>query len=341
VKSAHFVAYVFALAVVAVTIRGQTNEWAPPLTPYGKPDLNGVWLNNSATPLERPPELAGRPFLTDEEVAELKQRAARLFNVNSNADFAGADNFFLALLANPDQYKNPNVTGSAAAMIQREIENRTSLIMNPSDGRIPPMTPEGRERLIASPAPNGAGQQRPPTGPADLSNALRCITYGTPRLGVQNINAAGPLGYYQIFQTPGYLVLFLEAIHEARIVPLDGRPHVPQAIRQWSGDSRGRWDGDTLTVETTNFSPNSRFMGSAQNLRLVERFRRSAPDRIEYEITVEDPTTWTAPWTVLIRLKRSSDTIYEYACHEGNYHTMEGILGAARADGKAVQEGQK
>lgn len=337
-KSKRFVTCVFALAIVPAMSLGQTNGWTPPLTTYGKPDLNGVWLNNSATPLERPPQLAGRPFLTDEEVVELKKRAARLFDVKSNADFAGADNYFLALLANPDQYKNPNVTGSAAAMIPREIEHRTSLIVNPSDGRIPPMTPEGRERLARSPTPNAAGQQHPPAGPEDLSNALRCITYGMPRLGVQNINSAGPLGYYQIFQSADYLVLFLEAIHEARIVPLDGRPHVPQTIRQWIGDSRGRWEANTLIVETTNFSSKSRFMGSAENLRVVERFTRAAPDRIDYEITVEDPTTWTAPWTVLIRLKQSNDKIYEYGCHEGNYYTMEGMLGAARADEKALKE---
>ena len=167
---------------------------------------------------------------------------------------------------------------------------------------------------------------------------MRCITYGTPRLGVQNINAAGPMGYYQILQTPGHLVLILEAIHEARIIPLDGRPHLPQTMRQWTGDSRGRWEGNTLIVETTNFSPKSRFMGSAENLRVVERFTRAAADTINYEITLEDATTWTKPWTVLIRLKRTQDKIYEYACHEGNYHTMEGILGAARADEKAAEE---
>ena len=165
---------------------------------------------------------------------------------------------------------------------------------------------------------------------------MRCITYGMPRIGVQNINAAGPLGYYQILQTPQHLVLLLEAIHEARVIPLDGRPHIPQTMRHWTGDSRGRWEGNTLVVDTTNFSPKSSFMGSAENLRVVERFTRAAADTLDYEITLDDPTTWTQPWTVLIHLKRSRDTLYEYACHEGNYVTMEGILGASRADEKAA-----
>jgi hypothetical protein len=309
-------------------------------TPWGDPDLQGVWLNNSATPLERPKELEGRPLLTDEEVAELKKRAARLFDVNANADFAGGDNYFLALLANPQQYKNPNATANVGAMVEREIENRTSLIVNPADGRIPPLTPEGRKRNARFPAANSTGPY-PPAGPEDLSSALRCITYGVPRLGTTNINGAGPLGYYEIVQAPGYVVLLLEQIHEARIIPLDGRPHLSQDLRQWNGDSRGRWNGDTLTVDTTNFSPQSNFMGAAENLHLVERFTRVAADTIDYEITLNDPTTWTKPWTAVIHLNRSHDTIYEYACHEGNFFTMEGILGAARADEKAAEEAAK
>jgi hypothetical protein len=319
---------------------GTTKTWTPPVTPYGQPDLQGVWWNKSATPLERPKELEGRQFLTDEEVAELKKRATRLFDVNGNADFAGGDNYFHALLANPDQYKNPNATGSVTVMVERELENRTSLIVDPLDGKIPPFTAEGQERRTRSPVPNAAGPG-PVAGPEDLSNALRCITYGMPRLGVANINSAGPLGYYHILQAPGYVVLVLEAIHETRIIPLDGRPHLSSGVRQWSGDSRGRWDGNTLVVDTTNFSPQSNFMGAAESLHVVERFTRVAADTINYEITLNDSTTWTKPWTALIRLKRTHDKIYEYACHEGNYHTMEGILGAARADEKAAQEAAK
>ena len=333
VGSKEFLASLGVLAVVIapVSAAGQVNAWTPPLTSDGRPDLQGVWLNQSATPLERPKELAGRQFLTDEEVAEFKRRAARLFDTKTDSDFPGADNFFHALLANPERFENPNATGNSSVMIERTIDNRTSLIVDPADGKIPPMTGEGQRRLASTPPPNAAGG-KPVAGPEELSNAMRCITYGTPRLGVQNINAAGPMGYYQILQTPGHVTLTLEAIHETRIIPLDGRPHLPAGLRQWSGDSRGRWEGNTLVVDTTNFSPQSNFMGAAENLHVIERFTRVAADMLQYEITVDDSTTWTKPWTVMIRLKRTEAAIYEYACHEGNVLTMEGILGASRAD---------
>jgi hypothetical protein len=317
-----------------------TSAWKAPRTADGQPDLQGVWLNRSATPLERPKALEGRAFLTDEEVAELRRRAARLFSGGVNSDFGGGDNVFLAALANADRYENPNSTGGSEGMIEREFDNRTSLIVDPADGRIPAMTPEGRERVARTPPPNAGAGQRPPAGPEDLSNAMRCITYGIPRLGLNNINSAGPLGYYQILQVPGYVVLVLEAIHEVRIVPLD-RPHLPPDIRQWSGDPRGRWEGDTLVVETTNFSPRSSFMGSADGLHLVERLTRVAPDTIDYEITISDPATWTGPWTVLVRLRRSQDRLYEYACHEGNHDVMHSMLAAARAEDGAAGEALK
>src|SRR4051812_13518056 len=244
--------------------KAAAKAWTPPMTPYGQPDLRGVWENKSATPLERPSELAGKPFLTDQEVAELKKRAARIFDPNGNADFAGGDGFFLALLANPERYTNPNVTGSVTAMVERSFDNRTSLIVDPSDGKIPPLTAEGRTRVAATPAPNAA-PRHPAAGPEDLPNALRCITYGMPRLGVTNLNAAGPLGYYQIVQAPGYVALFLEAIHETRIIPVNGSAHLPASVRQWSGDSRGHWEGNTLVVDTTNFSPKSYFLGATDN----------------------------------------------------------------------------
>ena len=323
------------------TATATARAWAPPRTADGQPDLQGVWLNNSATPLERPKALEGKQLLTDEEVAELKKRAARLFYGTGNSDFAAGDNLFLAVLENSELYKNPNATGGAHEMVERRFDNRTSLIVDPPDGKIPPLTLEGQARSARTPTPAGAGQ-RPVAGPEDLSNGLRCITYGTPRLGANNISGAGPLGYYQILQGPGYVALTLEAIHEARIIPLDGRPHLPRNVRQWSGDSRGRWEGNTLVVDTTNFSPVSTFMGSAENLHLLERFTRVAPDTIDYEITLNDPTTWTKPWTAVIRLKQTREKIYEYACHEGNDYTMQGMLGAARAQEKdTAGEGAK
>ena len=329
--------FVLIAVELLLPIRAAGQTWTPPMTPYGQPDLQGVWENKSATPLERPKELAGRPFLTDQEVAELKKRADRLFDVNGNSDFAGGDNFFLALLANPERYTNPNVTGSVTAMVERPFDNRTSLIVDPPDGKIPPLTAEARKRVAEAPAPNAA-PRHPAAGPEDLPSALRCITYGMPRLGITNLNAAGPLGYYRIVQSPGYVALFLEAIHETRIIPLNGGPHLPPSVRQWSGDSRGHWEGNMLVVDTTNFSPKSYFLGSTENLHVVERFTRAAADTINYEITLDDSTTWTKPWTAVIRLKQTDDKIYEYACHEGNFSTMEGILGAARADEKAAED---
>jgi hypothetical protein len=219
-------------------------------------------------------------------------------------------------------------------MVEREFDNRTSLIVDPPDGKIPPLTAEAQQRQAAAEA-----RQRFPAGPEDINNALRCVTFGVPRLGGNF--GAGPYSYYQILQTPGYVVITPEIIHDARIIPLDGRPHLSPSIRQWNGDSRGRWEGKTLVVDTTNFSPQSNFMGSAENLHLVERLTRVAPDTIQYEITLDDPTTWTKPWTAAIHLKQTPNNIYEFACHEGNLQVMVGMLAGARAEEKAAEEAAK
>jgi hypothetical protein len=329
-----------ALALAAVPASAQPSPpggnnaaWTPLRTPDGHPDLQGVWLNNSATPLERPKAFEGKPRLSDEEVAELRKRAARIFDASVNSDFAGGDGFYLALLVNPDRYRNPAATGGSTEMIEREIDERTSLIQDPPDGRIPPLTPEGQQRIASRPAPVGGGL-RVPAGPEEFSPALRCLTYGVPRFGAGNVANAGSLGYYEIVQTKDYVVLMLEAIHEARIIPLAGQPHLPESLRLWGGDPRGRWEGDTLVVETTNFAPYVNFLGSAEHLNLVERFTRTAADTLTYEITLNDPTTWTTPWIVVIRLKQSSDRLFEYACHEGNYDVMRSMLLGARAQEK-------
>ena len=301
-----------------------TGAWTPPLAADGHPDLQGVWLNNSATPLERPKALEGRATITDEEVAELRRRADRLFK-NTNADFAGGDAVFLSALANIERFTSTTATGSTNEMIDREFDNRTSLVVDPPDGRIPPLTDAAQQRRAALDA-----ARRRAEGPEDCTLVERCLTYGMPRVSGTN-TGAGPLGYYQIVQAPGHVVLFLEAIHEARIVSLDGRPHLPDAVRLWQGDSRGRWEGSTLVVDTTNFSPRNNFMGSSERLHLVERLTRVAPDRIDYALTIEDPGTWTKPWTVVIRLKRSTQHLFEYACHEGNYEIVRGMFAAARA----------
>ena len=218
-------------------------------------------------------------------------------------------------------------------MIDRWFENRTSLIVDPPDGKIPPMTPEAQHRLSETPGALGAGL-RPPARASELNNALRCITAGVPRLGGRY--GAGDFGYYQIVQSPGYVVLLMEVMHETRVIPLDGRPHLPATIRSWDGDPRGHWEGNTLVVDTTNFSSKSNFLGSAENLHLTERFTRVAPDEIDYEITMTDPTTWTRSWTALVRLKQSHEKIYEFACHEDN-RPLEGILAGARAQEKSAE----
>jgi hypothetical protein len=332
--------------------------WKPSLTPDGQPDLQGVWSDTSITPLERPRVLGERKTLTDAEVAQLKERAERLFN-NRDSDFIPGDNLFLALWADAETVHNPNSTGSVLNMVPRDFDNRTSLITDPLDGRLPPVTPEGRRRQSeglasnfttpwqfgaassatpssatpSSATPSSATSQAPrrlPNGPEDLSNVLRCVSWGVPKIA-GNINYTS---YQQIVQGPGYVVLLSEVNHEARMIPLDGRPHLPQGMRQLNGDSRGHWEGNTLVVETTNFSPRSFFMGSADGLHLTERFTRTGTTTMDYEVTVSDPTTWTKPWTALIRLKATDDRMIEFACHEGNLHVVRGILGGARAEEK-------
>jgi hypothetical protein len=317
--------------------------WKPPLTADGQPDLQGVWSDASVTPLERPRALADRKLLTDAEVAQLKARSERLFN-NRESDFIPGDNLFLALWADADAVHNPNATGSVLNMVPREFDNRTSLITDPPDGRLPPLTPEGRRRQSeglasnlttpwqfgAAPSAAAPSPRRSPESAADLSNILRCVSWGVPKIA-GNINYTS---HQQIVQGPGYVVLLSEVNHEARMIPLDGRPHLPQRLRQLNGDSRGHWEGNTLVVETTNFSPRSFFMGSADGLHLTERFTRTSAHTMDYELTVSDPTTWTRPWTALIRLKAVDEPLIEFACHEGNEHVVRGILGGSRAEEK-------
>ena len=204
--------------------------------------------------------------------------------------------------------------------------------MDPPDGKIPPLTAEARRRREI------AAATRRTDGPEDLGGAFRCIAWGVPRLGGRY--GAGDLGYYQIVQTPGYVLLFMETGHEARIIPL-GRPHLPPGTGQWSGDSRGRWEGNTLIIDTINFSPKSNFMGSAENLHLIERLTRVSADTIRYEMTFDDPTTWTRPWTAEMPLKRTDQALYESACHEGNFEMVKGVLSAARADEKRAPDSPK
>ena len=273
---------------------------AVPHQPWGDPDLEGVWTYATMTPLERPRDLAAKSVLSDAEAAEYeRQTLARQATTNNTAG--------------PDWW-DPGT--------RRLVDRRTSLIVDPDDGRLPPLTDEAKQRAAAR------AQARPrnalPDGPEDLGLNVRCLvwaTAGPPILpGVYNNNV-------QFVQTRGAIAIVNEMIHDARIVPMDGRPH--GAVRRWMGDSRGRWDGATLVVDTTSFSEKADFRGAAEHLHLVERFTRVDADTIDYRFTVEDPTTWTRPWTAAFPLKKTTQPMYEYACHEGNARSMEGILRAA------------
>jgi hypothetical protein len=307
-----------------------SRSWVVPRTADGRPDLQGVWENNSATPLERPRQLADKPRLSDEELESMKRLAATLFGPDAEATFGDA--LYQTLLVNTAP-RGLGATGSYSQnwLPDRYFEHRTSLIVDPADGRLPPPTPAGAKRRAAA-----AGQfGRVGASAQDLSLQDRCIHYGFPDL------FAAYMAVYRIVQTPEYVAIQMEKIHDARIIPLDGRPHVSSALRNYLGDSRGRWEGDTLVVETTNFHPKGNPMGgystlSDENLRLVERFRRVADDTIEYTFTVDNPTMWTKPWTAVINWKRSRGELHEYACHEGNY-SMRGMLSAARAEEAAKQ----
>jgi hypothetical protein len=311
------------LAGMLTTAPAVGQSWTPARNGFGQPDLEGVWLSNAATPLERPKALEGRDRLTDAEVAEFKRRAARLFAEDGGSDFAVGDGIFQALLTNPTRYTNPNATHGSDGMIDLMFDNRTSLVINRPDGRLPQVTPEGRKRQQAA----AAAFQRPLV-PADVGTALRCVSWGVPRVGGRY--GSGDLSYYQIIQAPDHVVLYAETGHEARVIPLDGRPHVNAGLTQWNGDSRGRWDGTILVVETRNFSTKSFFMGAAERLTLVERFTRTGPDAIQYQVTVTDPTTWAEPWSAMLPLQRRQETLYEFACHEGNFHLMRGMIDGAR-----------
>ena len=303
-----------------------TSEYSPPRTSDGKPDLQGVWTNNSATPLERPKMLAGRARLTAEEVAALRKRYAELFAGDGDAAFG--DGVFEAVLSDVKKYK-PTVfdasTGNYNAfwLVEREFDDRTSLIVDPPDGRIPPLVPNVTRRNSTMRFSND--------GPEGRNLAERCITYGVPDL------LAGYNSYYEIIQTPGQVVVHAEKIHDARVIPLDGRPHLPAALHSWLGNSRGRWDGDTLVVETRNFTQG--FRNASEQLLITERYTRVSEMTLEYEVTIDDPKTWTRPWTFMIPLRRTDEMIYEYACHEGN-SSLAGILAGARAE-EAAAEGKK
>jgi hypothetical protein len=300
-----------------------TRTWASLRTPWGDPDLQGLWTNATITPFERPSELGGKQVLTEEEAVDFEKQTLVTRDADRR-DGAGTD-------ADLGRAYNQFWYDRGTKVIPTR---RTSLVVDPPDGRIPRLTPEAQRRADARAA---ARRASPAGGPEDRSLPERCIlwpTAGPPML---------PGGYnnnYQILQTPGYVVILIEMIHDVRIIPLDGRPHGSQNLRQWLGDSRGRWEGKALVVDTTNFTSKTNFRGSGENLHLIERFTRVDADTINYEFTVADPTSFTRSWTAAIPMTKTQGPIFEYACHEGNYG-MTNLLSGARAEEQAAEEAAK
>ena len=290
-------------------------KWTAPRTADGHPDLQGTFDFASATPLERPASLAGKAVLTEAEAAAYEQQQIenrkRIDDAPPAGQVGGYNEFWYEF--------GTKVVG----------DRRTSLITDPPDGRLPPLVPDAQKRADE----RRARLRRLADGPEDRDASERCL------LGYNSGPPMVPAGYnqnVQIVQTRDYLLVHNEMVHTARIIPVDGRPHQPEAFRSWSGDSRGRWEGDTLVVETRNFNDRTwnQFSGWSwpvdDNLHLVERFSLVDADTVLYEFTVTDPTAWTKPWSASVPLRRTTNLMYEYACHEGN-EGMEGILRGARA----------
>ena len=293
---------VAGLLVVPLLANGQTIGTGTKTfrTAWGDPDLQGTWNNSTTTPLERPETLGNRAALTNEEVAALDTAAVGRFD-------------------RPPPTGDPGTYNDFWWEIGTRLQ-QTSLIVDPANGRLPPFTPQGTKRKTWR---QGVGSW------ADRNLAERCVTRGAPkRPGGYNNN-------FQILQIPGFVFIFQEMIHEVRIIPLDGRPHIDKRIRLWMGDSRGHWNGDTLVVETTNFTDKIMFnsfnccTAAGENLTLIERFTRVDSDIIDHRYTVNDPSVYARPWTAAIPMRKTDAPIYEYACHEGNYG-MYNLLNGAR-----------
>ncbi len=306
----------------AVSIAKTSDKaYVVPKTPDGQPDLQGYWTNNTYTPLERPANVTKEFYTPEEALAAAKKSAEREASQIDSTPGTVADvhyDFTQFGLDKSQTVLNANL--------------RTSMITDPPDGRIPPVTEEGKKRAAAKAA------QRPPQSATydmvqNIQIGSRCIYQGAgpPML---------PPGYnpgYQIIQGENYVMILIEAGHETRIIPLDNRPHPPKTVRQWLGDSRGHWDGNTLVVETTNFNDRVNFRGASENLKVIERFTRTADDTIRYQFTIDDPSTWEKTWSAELPFTKMDGPIFEHACHEGNYGIANTLAGV-RAQEKRTAE---
>ena len=315
----------------AATPKPPAKAWTPPRTAWGDPDLHGIWNIATSTPLQRPATVDGKPVLTDEEASEFASELA--FGLTRDRRDGGAD---------ADVNRAYNEHWMDPKRLEITADRRTSLIIDPPDGRIPPLvplSPEREQRRVARAESTRRFNEGLPENHLDTALPFRCIirTDRPPYLPIIYNNT------FQIFQSPGYVVISVEMIHSARVIPVDGRLPLGKTLRQWLGDSRGRWEGNTLVVETTNFrSDDGVVYGDAdpETFRIVERFTRVDPNTINYTFTVEDPRTWTKPWTAMIPWNKTDDQLYQYACHEDNYDMVH-MLAGARAREKEAEAAKK
>jgi hypothetical protein len=298
---------------------GTTKVWTPPRTPDGHPNLQGYWTNITITPLQRPANLAGKEFFAPAEAEAYEKQVVSQNNADRRDGPATQD---LSRAYNDFWWDR-------GTKIVKTL--RTSLIIDPPDGRIPAMVPGAGERLAAQ-RRERAG--RGTDGPEFRPLAERCLlwaTAGPPMMpSFYNNN-------YHIVQNSDYVMILVEMIHDARIIPIDNRPHLPGTVRQWLGNAVGHWEGDTLVVETTNFTDKTSFQNSSKDMKLTERFTRTDDNTLMYEFTVDDPSTFVRPWTAQIPMSKTEGPVWEYACHEGNY-ALTNVLSGARAQEKAAAE---
>jgi hypothetical protein len=301
-----------------------TKTWTAPRTPDGQPDLQGYWTNLTFTPLQRPAKYGGREFLTDEELSQsFKQGVQQTYETTYGKT------------ADTPEY-DPTVYALGAWQNGVKPNPRTSLIVDPPDGRIPPLTPEGQRVTAAmkAPVPDDPEKAAGVTfdTPEDMTLGVRCLSFGGPPIIPANYNSD-----FHVVQSSGYVMIEYEWNSEVRIIPLDARPHLSQSLHRWHGDSRGHWDGNTLVVETTNFRPGFTFRGAnANTLKITEYFTRTDQNSIEYKFTINDPTTWTKPWSAIIPLSHIEGPMFEYACSEGNNGIVNMLAGARAAEKSAA-----
>lgn len=316
------------LSFGAAVASAQDANWKLPRTIDGHPDLQGVWSNNTITPVERPEVFGDKEYLTDEDIAFLQKRISEITEDDGDALF-GSGVLAAAFSGEAQSYDPTTGNYDQSWLAERQVHGRTSQIIDPPNGKYPPRT----ERAIAM---ANAGAERRKDHPADswLDRPLseRCVSYGAPYLG------SGYNSYWQIVQSKDHVVLVQEMIHDVRVVPLVEMPHVDADIKLWHGDSRGYWDGDTLVIETTNYSDKSGYGPDTSAKVNVERLTRLSDSALQYEITSRDPGSYTAPYTRQIIFDHSADPIYEYACHEGNYGMMNILSGHRAQERFALEE---